>query len=83
MCTVCGMEPVTPRSWAQPTFHPNSDQWTQWGWPDQPASRICTGCHTSVHVHPAPDGGERFADHQHPERGQQCTGPRPELTPAR
>ena len=76
------MEPVTPRSYAQPEFRSGSPSWTDYGWPERPR-RICTGCHTSVNVYPAPGGGERFADHLHPERGQQCTGPRADLADAR
>ena len=76
------MEPVTPRSHAQPDFRPDSAQWTQWGWPERPR-QLCTGCHTSVNAYPAADGTLTLADHQHPERGQQCTGPRPELTATR
>lgn len=73
MCTVDVMEPVTPRSYAQPDFRPDSDQWTQWGMPDRPRV-VCGGCSTSVNLYATPGGGLHLADHEHPERRVQCTG---------
>ena len=62
------MEPVTPRSIEQPAFRPDSDQWTNWGWPARPTV-LCLGCYTTVQLYSTGP-----ATHDHPERGTVCTG---------